>query len=149
MLARLGCVVFHYDMIGNSDNKLIVPQKGKDGNAKEVNVLVHREGFKDVAAQLRLQTFMGLQTLNSVRVLDFVQSLPDVDPNRIGITGASGGGTQSFVLAAVDERVTASFPAVMVSTSMQGGCICENSAYLRTGTTTSSCLPSSRRGRSA
>jgi dienelactone hydrolase len=119
MLARLGCVVFHYDMVGNSDSKQIG----------------HREGFKDVDAQLRLQTFMNLQTWNSVRAVDFVQSLPEVDPHRIGITGASGGGTQSFVLAAVDDRVTASFPAVMVSVSMQGGCICENTSYLRTGTT--------------
>jgi hypothetical protein len=119
MLARLGCVVFHYDMVGNSDSKQIA----------------HREGFKDVDAQLRLETFMNLQTWNSIRAVDFVQSLPDVDPSRIGITGASGGGTQSFILAACDQRVTAAFPAVMVSTSMQGGCICENCAYLRVGTT--------------
>ncbi|MBI3823016.1 MAG: acetylxylan esterase [Planctomycetes bacterium] len=119
MLARLGCVVFHYDMVGNSDSKQIP----------------HREGFKDVEAQLRLQTFMNLQTWNSVRIVDFLHTLPEVDTTRIGITGASGGGTQSFLLAAVDERVAASFPAVMVSASMQGGCICENTAYLRTGTT--------------
>ncbi|MSQ93726.1 MAG: hypothetical protein EXR98_04130 [Gemmataceae bacterium] len=119
MLARLGCVVFHLDMVGNSDSKQIT----------------HREGFKDVDAQLRLQTFMNLQTWNCVRTVDFLLSLEQVDPNRIGITGASGGGTQSFLLAAVDERVAASFPAVMVSASMQGGCICENTAYLRTGTT--------------
>jgi len=119
MLARLGCVVFHYDMVGNSDSKTIT----------------HREGFKDVDSQLRLQTFMNLQTWNSVRIVDFLLTLPEVDPTRIGITGASGGGTQSFVLAAVDERVTAAFPAVMVSTNMQGGCVCENCAYLRVGTT--------------
>jgi dienelactone hydrolase len=119
MLARLGCVVFHYDMVGNSDSMQIK----------------HREGFKDVDAQLRLQTFMNLQTWNSVRAVDFVLSLPEVDPARIGITGASGGGTQSFILAAADERVTAAFPAVMISTSMQGGCICENCAYLRVRTT--------------
>lgn len=119
MLARLGCVVFHYDMVGNSDSKQIT----------------HRQGFTDVEAQLRLQTFMGLQTWNSMRVVDFLLTLPEVDPLRIGITGASGGGTQSFVLAAVDDRIAASFPAVMVSTSMQGGCICENCAYLRVGTT--------------
>ena len=119
MLARLGCVVFHYDMVGNSDSMQIK----------------HREGFKDVEAQLRLQTFMNLQTWNSIRAVDFVTSLPEVDPARIGITGASGGGTQSFILAAVDDRIAAAFPAVMLSTSMQGGCVCENCAYLRVGTT--------------
>ncbi len=119
MLARLGCVVFHYDMVGNSDSMQIK----------------HREGFKDLDAQLRLQTFMNLQTWNSIRAVDFLLTLPEVDPARIGITGASGGGTQSFILAACDERIAAAFPAVMVSTSMQGGCICENCAYLRVGTT--------------
>src|SRR5258708_5429209 len=77
---------------------------------------------------------MGLQTWNSIRVLDFVSSLPEVDPSRIVITGASGGGTQSFITAALDERLTAAFPAVMVSTAMQGGCICENSSLLRVET---------------
>lgn len=119
MLARLGCVVFHYDMVGNSDSKQIV----------------HRQGFTDVEAQLRLQTFMNLQTWNSVRIVDFLHTLPEVDTTRIGITGASGGGTQSFLLAGVDDRVAAAFPAVMVSAAMQGGCICENTAYLRVGTT--------------
>lgn len=116
-LARLGCVVFHYDMVGYSDSK----------------VIGHRQGFTDAEASLRLQNFMGLQTWNSIRALDFLTSLPDVDTKRIGITGASGGGTQTFMLAAIDPRITAAFPAVMVSTGMQGGCICENAEYLRIG----------------
>src|SRR6266404_6377174 len=117
-LARMGCVVFHYDMVGIADSK-------------QIN---HREGFTDAQAELRLQSFLGLQTYNSVRALDFLVSLPDVDPKRIGVTGASGGGTQTFVLCAVDDRPTVAFPAVMVSTAMQGGCICENCSYLRVGT---------------
>lgn len=117
-LARMGCVVFQYDMVGNSDSTQIK----------------HRQGFLDVEAELRLQSFMGLQTWNSVRSLDFLLSLPEVDPERIGMTGASGGGTQTFVLAAIDERVKVAFPAVMVSTGMQGGCACENCSYLRVGT---------------
>ena len=117
-LARMGCVVFLYDMVGYSDSKQIG----------------HREGFKDPEAELRLQSFMGLQTYNSIRALDFLSSRPDVDPARIGVTGASGGGTQTFILCAVDDRPAAAFPAVMVSTAMQGGCICENCSYLRIGT---------------
>jgi hypothetical protein len=117
-LARLGYVTFLYDMVGYADSTAIG----------------HRSGFTDADAELRLQNFMGLQTWNSIRALDFVLSLPDVDPDRVGITGASGGGTQTFILGAIDDRPAAAFPAVMVSTAMQGGCICENASYLRVGT---------------
>jgi dienelactone hydrolase len=116
-LARMGCIVFHYDMVGIADSQPIG----------------HRAGFTDTDAELHLQSFMGLQTWNSIRSLDFLLGLPEVDPTRIGVTGASGGGTQTFVLCAVDDRPTVAFPAVMVSTAMQGGCICENCSYLRQG----------------
>jgi dienelactone hydrolase len=117
-LAKLGFVVFHYDMVGYADSTAIP----------------HREGFKDAAAELRLQSFMGLQAWNSIRALDFLESLPGVDRKRIGVTGASGGGTQTFILCAIDDRPAAAFPAVMVSTAMQGGCVCENCSHLRVGT---------------
>lgn len=118
MLARMGCVVFQYDMVGYGDSRK----------------LTHPLGFTDAEAVLRLQSFMGLQTWNSIRSLDFLQSLPDVDPNRIGVTGASSGGTQTIMLSVVDARPAVAFPAVMVSMNMQGGCICENAPLLRVGT---------------
>jgi dienelactone hydrolase len=117
-LAKLGFVVFQYDMVGYADSTAIP----------------HREGFKDAEAELRLQSQMGLQTWNSLRALDFLAGLPDVDPKRLGMTGASGGGTQTFITAALDDRLSAAFPAVMVSTGMQGGCVCENCSLLRVGT---------------
>jgi len=116
-LSRMGCTVFFYDMIGYADQK----------------PLDHRAGFNDAEASLRLQNFLGIQTWNSIRALDFLMSLPEVDSTRIGVTGASGGGTQTFMLCALDPRPTAAFPAVMVGTAMQGGCVCENSDYLRIG----------------
>lgn len=117
-LARMGCVVFAYNMVGVGDSQ----------------PFTHREGFKDADADAHLQSFMGLQTWNSIRVVDFVSSLPEVDAGRIAITGASGGGTQTMILAAIDPRVAVAFPAVMVSQNMQGGCVCENASLMRTNT---------------
>lgn len=118
MLARMGCVVFMYDMVGYADSTAIE----------------HRAGFTDAEAVLRLQSFMGIQTWNTMRSIDFVTSLPDVDASRIAVTGASGGGTQTILIAASDDRPAVVFPAVMVSEAMQGGCICENAPLLRIGT---------------
>src|SRR5690606_37862614 len=75
-----------------------------------------------------------LQIWNGIRALDLLETLPDVDPERVLVTGASGGGTQTMILAAIDDRVDVAFPAVMVSTAMQGGCTCENCTLLRIGT---------------
>lgn len=126
-LARLGCVVFLYDMEGYADSVQIPHRPGfrPHMNTKQ------DWGFFSPQAELRLQNMMGLQTWNSVRALDFLLSLPDVDPARIGMTGESGGGTQTMLLTAIDDRVGVSVPAVMVSTAMQGGCTCENAPYLR------------------
>jgi len=112
-LALMGATVFSWDMVGINDS-CQAP---------------HGEFKGDEHWGLSL---MGLQTLNSVRALDFLLSLPGVDPKRIGVTGASGGGTQSFTLMAVDgDRLAAAAPICMISYTMQGGCLCENAPLLR------------------
>jgi dienelactone hydrolase len=125
-LARRDYVVFQYDMVGYADSTAI-------GHVAKSGV-PHPNGFADVEGELRLQSLMGLQTWNSLRCLDFITSLPNVDAKRIGMTGGSGGGTQTFIAAAIDDRLAATVPAVMVSTGMQGGCVCENCSLLRVGT---------------
>lgn len=100
-LARLGAVVFSYDMLGFGDSQ--------------------RQGWKHSHQQA-----MTLQLWSSIRALDFLQSLAEVDGFRIGATGASGGATQTLLLAAVDERVKVSAPVAMVSAHFFGGCHCEN-----------------------
>ncbi|MBI3839762.1 MAG: acetylxylan esterase [Planctomycetia bacterium] len=134
-LARMGCVVFHYDMIGYADS-VQIPFELAHGFAKQRPDFDTPSdwGFFSTQAELRQQSIMGLQTYNSIRALDWLSELPDVDPARIGVTGASGGGTQTFVLCAIDPRPAVAFPAVMVSTAMQGGCTCENCSNLRIGT---------------
>ncbi|MFT7640938.1 MAG: dienelactone hydrolase, partial [Pirellulaceae bacterium] len=134
-LARMGCVVFHYDMIGYADSQQISYELAHRF-AKQRPEMNSAEnwGLFSPQAESNAQCVMGLQTHSSIRAVDFVSSLPDVDPSRIAVTGASGGGTQSFMLAAVDPRIAVAFPAVMVSTAMQGGCTCENASLLRVGT---------------
>ena len=127
-LARMGCMVFHYDMIGYADS--IQFREHRPGVREHMNTS-ENWGMFSPQAELRMLGLMQLQTWNSIRSVDFVLSLPEVDPERIGVTGASGGATQTMMLMAVDERPDIAFPAVMVSTSMQGGCPCENASYLR------------------
>ena len=128
-LARMGCAVFFYDMLGYADSVQFCDAEGK---------VLHRhgpkeKGFLSVEAEQQLVGYFPLQTWNSTRVLDFITSLPYVDKTRIGCTGASGGGTQTMIISGIDERVAAAFPCVMVSTAMQGGCTCENTNHLRIG----------------
>lgn len=116
-LARMGIVAFSYDMVGYVDS-CQAP---------------HKAFSEDALWGLSL---MGLQTWNSVRALDFLVSLDEIDPRRLGVTGASGGASQALALMAVDDRIAAAAPICMISNLMQGGCLCENAPLLRLDGTT-------------
>ncbi len=115
-LARMGAVVFSYNMFAYGENiKQLDP-----------SAIIERPSSKNIWKFHDTPVALTVQTWNSIRTLDFLQSLPDVNPDSIGVTGASGGGTQTFLLAAVDDRVSVSVPVVMVSCHFFGGCQCES-----------------------
>lgn len=98
-LALLGCAVFLYDMVGWGEDTQ-TPHADKYNNA--------------------------LQLHNSRRILDHISTRPDIDDKKIAVTGASGGGTQTMMLTAFDNRIAASVPVCMLSATFNGGCKCES-----------------------
>ncbi|QDV87637.1 alpha/beta hydrolase family protein [Planctomycetes bacterium TBK1r] len=134
-LARMGCVTLIFDMLGYADSQQVEFETAhRHAQPRPEESDRERPCLFSIDADLNLQSVMGLQTWNAIRALDFLAELPDVDPNRLGVTGGSGGGTQTILLGAIDPRIKVGFPNGMVSTSMQGGCYCENCNYLRIGT---------------
>ena len=102
----MGTIVFTWDMVGYACNTQI---------------------------KHHVESANMLQTWNSIRSLDFILTHPYVDPKRVGITGGSGGGTQTFILTAIDDRICFSAPCVMVSSFFYGGCVCESGMPIHKG----------------
>ena len=123
--ARQGMIAFSYDMVGYNDTHFA------NAAADKPSYDNHRSFGAAKTDQLWNISLMGLQTWNSIRALDFLESLPEVDKKRLACTGESGGGTQTFMLGAIEDRLAAQAPVVMVSHTMQGGCSCENAPGLR------------------
>ncbi|TWT97703.1 Abhydrolase family protein [Botrimarina colliarenosi] len=133
-LARMGCVVFLYDMLGYGDSRQFSLEAIHGPRESTILKEANAWGFYSAQAELRIQGPLGVQTYNSLCALDWLESLPYVDPERLAVTGGSSGATQTLMLCAVDDRPAVAFPVVMVSTAMQGGCGCENACCLRIGT---------------
>ncbi len=117
--ARQGYVAFTWDNIGVND----MDQIPHSGIAPSDNAGAAKKPmcFTDIPWGLSMAQ---LQTWNSIRIVDWISTLPDVNPERIGMTGASGGGTQTLFLAAVDDRIAASAPVSWGGVCCEDGCGC-------------------------
>jgi uncharacterized protein len=115
--ARMGAVVFSYSMFAWG---------GESIKQLDTTAIIEKPDTAMIRKNHGIPFALTMQTWNSMRALDFLETLPEVDMAKIAVTGASGGGTQTFLLAALDDRVAVSIPVVMVSCSFFGGCNCES-----------------------
>lgn len=102
-LARMGAICVDYDLFAWGESMLQFPE----------------EAHKKSAAQV-------IQALNGISILDFMYNRKDVDKKRVGVNGGSGGGSQTVLLTALDQRFTALAPVVSLSSHFDGGCPCES-----------------------
>jgi hypothetical protein len=103
MLAKMGAIAVSYNLFGWGESML------------QFKYEWHRSSIAQT-----------IQTLNAIRWIDYLTSLKTADPSRIAVTGGSGGGSQTMLLTAIDDRITCSVPVVMTSSWFSGGCPCES-----------------------
>ena len=103
-LARMGAVCVDFDLYGWGESE------------KEVGAEAHRSSRAHV-----------YQAACGYILLDYMlKNRKDIDPERVGVMGGSGGGTHTILLSLLDERVTASAPVVHLASHFDGGCPCES-----------------------
>ena len=103
-LARMGAVCVDFDLYGWGESE------------KEVGAEAHHTSRAHV-----------YQAACGYILLDWMlKNRKDIDPERVGVMGGSGGGTHTVLLSLLDERVTASAPVVHLASHFDGGCPCES-----------------------
>ena len=103
-LARMGAVCVDFDLYGWGESE------------QEVGKEAHHTSRAHV-----------YQAACGYVLLDYMlKNRKDIDPQRIGVCGGSGGGTHTVLLSLLDERVTASAPVVHLASHFDGGCPCES-----------------------
>jgi dienelactone hydrolase len=102
-LARMGAMAYSYDLFAWGESLLQFKEED------------HRRSLAQT-----------IQALGAIRILDYVLSLKETDPARVGISGGSGGGSHTVLMTAMDDRIKLSAPVVSISSYFYGGCPCES-----------------------
>lgn len=111
-LARLGYACLIYDPIGQGERL----QYLNDDLSPKLRAVTH-EHINAGNQQLLIGEFFGSwRAWDGIRALDYLLTRPEIDPQHVGVTGNSGGGTMSNWLAGLDERWTMAAPSCFVTT---------------------------------
>ncbi|MDY0168191.1 MAG: acetylxylan esterase [Thermoguttaceae bacterium] len=110
LLARHGFVTLIYDPFGQGERYQLLDENGKPviGGTTE-------HTLADIGARLTGACAANYRIWDGIRSLDYLIERPEVDPERIGCTGNSGGGTLTAYLMATDDRILAAAPSCYIT----------------------------------
>lgn len=111
-LARQGYVTLIFDPLGQGERTQYPTAQTKPGHGLSVS-----EHLRAGNQQSLLGEFLGAwRAWDGIRALDYLLTRPEVDPQHVGVTGNSGGGTMTTWLCGVEQRWTMAAPACFVTT---------------------------------
>ena len=111
LMARNGLAVLCYDPIGQGERKQLLTPQGRPaipGSTTE-------HTLTGVGALLVGWSAASYRIWDGLRSLDYLAGRPEVDPNRLGCTGNSGGGTMTAYLMALDDRIRVAAPSCYIT----------------------------------
>jgi len=111
LLASNGFVALIYDPIGQGER---IQTFGADGKPAASGTGEHT--LVDIGARLIGRSAAHYRIWDGIRSIDYLCSRPEVDSNRIGCTGNSGGGTLTSYLMATDDRISPAAPSCYITT---------------------------------
>jgi cephalosporin-C deacetylase-like acetyl esterase len=112
LLAKNGMAAMCYDPIGQGERSQILTDEGKPKYSSSTT----EHFLAGVGAILTGTNTAGYRVWDGIRGIDYLCSRKDVNPQRIGCTGCSGGGTLTSYIMALDDRVTCAAPACYLTT---------------------------------
>ena len=110
-LVKKGFIVLAFDPVGQGERIQYF-----DGNGKNIFGPTHEHSYPGTQSFLSGRTPANYFIWDGIRAVDYLLTRKEVDPARIGITGRSGGGTQSAYIAAMDDRILAAAPECYITT---------------------------------
>lgn len=104
VIAKGGCAVLCYDPIGQGERRQVLAENGEPFATTLEHMLINQGAHLLGSNTARTMIWDGM------RAIDYLQSRPEIDGDKIGCTGISGGGTNTSYLMALDDRIVAAAP---------------------------------------
>lgn len=111
-LARAGLIVFAIDPVGQGER---VSYYDENANDYIIQPCIYDHDCAGIPAMATGKLIQRYFLSDEMRAVDYMLTRPEIDPKRIGVTGNSGGGTQTMAMMAADDRIAAAAPATFVT----------------------------------